>query len=309
MIKIPFNRESFSREMKPKISGVNLSLEYSNIESSLVKTAAETASLLSEALYGRLADAFHSGVPSEAEAGAIDFLQRALLHFTLYEHLIFLIAQVSNDGVTVKKTENETTAYKYQTDELNNKLITTAWFWMNRLIRHLNAHAADFPEWTGSAQKAELDSLPVDLPDFNKWVGVSASGGEYFMLSAGWIIREVWLDCVCSRIKEPAKTDAIARALCYEVMGRACQRLAYSCLPEPVRRDVDSEMGKSHRAQADRDIREHIAGKFLSKAGTYWNSLDMELKKAAIAEEKKTAQSAPVLGEKQIGESDNFYFT
>jgi hypothetical protein len=107
------------------------------------------------------------------------------------------------------------------------------------------------------------------LSDFNKWVGVSSTGGEYFILSASWIIREVWLDCVCSRIKEPVKTAAITRAVCYEVMGRACQRLAYSCLPEPIRKDADNEMGKNHRAQADRDIREHIAGKFLSKAETY----------------------------------------
>ena len=309
MIRVPFKPEEFTREMKPKISGVNLSLEYYNIESSLVKTSAEVSLLLSEALYGRLVAAYHSRAAPEAEASAIDYMQRAILHFTLYEHLIFLIAQVSNDGVTVKKSENETTAYKYQTDELNNKLITTAWFWINRQIQYLNAHCGVFPEWACSPQKTEWDSLPVDLSDFNKWVGISSSGGEYFMLSAGWIIREVWLDCVCSRIKEPVKTGSIARALCYEVMGRACQRLAYSCLPEPVRRDVDNEMGKNHRAQADRDVREHIAGKFLSKAETYWNALDVELKKAAAAEERKTAPSAPLWGEKQIKESDSFYFT
>jgi sulfur transfer protein SufE len=32
MIKIPFKREGFAKEMKPKISGANLSLEYDNIE-------------------------------------------------------------------------------------------------------------------------------------------------------------------------------------------------------------------------------------------------------------------------------------
>jgi len=37
MIKIPFKPENFAKEMKPKISGMNLSLEYYNIESSLYK--------------------------------------------------------------------------------------------------------------------------------------------------------------------------------------------------------------------------------------------------------------------------------
>jgi hypothetical protein len=309
MIKVPFKIEEFAREMKPKISGMNLSLEYENIESSLVKTTVELITLLPPALYDRLVENYQSGSPAEPDAPAIDCLQRAILHFTLYEHLIFIITHVSNDGVTVKKTDNETTAYKYQTDELNNKLISTAWFWMNQLIQYLNNRSDDFPEWANSPQKTEWDSLPIGLSDFNKWVGVSSTGGEYFLLSAGWIIREVWLDCVCSRVKEPVKSDAIARAVCYEVMGRACQRLAYSCLPEPIRKDVDNEMGKNHRAQADKDIREHIAGKFLGKAESYWNALDLELKKAAIAEQKKTVQSPPVLGEKLIDESDNFYFT
>jgi hypothetical protein len=129
------------------------------------------------------------------------------------------------------------------------------------------------------------------------------------MMSAAWIIREVWMDCVLSRMKEPAKTDAIVRAVCYEVLGRACERLAYQCLPSPVRRDVDNEMGKNHRAQADRDIRERIAGRFLKKASTYWNDVDLEIKRKKIEETKATLAARPVIGEKNISENDKFYFS
>jgi hypothetical protein len=66
-------------------------------------------------------NAFLSKPIPAADAIAVDFLQRAMLHFTL-------------------------TAYKYQTDELNNKLISTGWFWINQLIQYLNRHADDFPE-------------------------------------------------------------------------------------------------------------------------------------------------------------------
>jgi len=309
MIKIPFRSEDFAKEMKPKISGNNLSLDYDNIESSLYKIAAELPQALSQKLYDRLIDKYLETDTPELDATAIDYLQRAMLHFTIYEHLILLTVRVSNDGVTVKKNDNETTAYKYQTDELNNKMISTAWFWMNQLFAYLNAHLDDFPEWADSEQKKAQDALPIDLSDFNKWVGVAATGGEYFMLSAAWIIREVWLDCVRSRMEELTKTDAIARAVCYEVMGRACQRLAYSCLPEPIRKDIDNEMGKNHRAQADKDIRERVADKFIIKAQTYWKAVDMEIKQAAIAEQKKTARDQPIIGKSNIRQSDKFFFS
>jgi len=308
MIRIPFRRDGFAAEMKPKISGTNLSLEYDNIESSLAKVGSDIANTLPQTLIDRLIEKFNTGAPPEPDATAIDYLQRAMLHFAIYEHLIFLITRISNDGVTVKKNDDETTAYKYQVDQLNNKLLTTAWFWMNLLIRFLNDHPDDFPEWADSEQKKALDELPVDLSDFNKWVGVALSGGEYFMMCAGWIIREVWIDCVRSRFSDPTKTDSVARAVCYEVMGRAIQRLTYSALPEPVRIDIDNEMGKNHRAQADRYIKNQVADQFLQKAHTYWSAVDLEIKKAEMAAALKTSGSRPIIGERQHAEKDKFCF-
>jgi hypothetical protein len=309
MIKIPFKREGFALEMKPKISGANLSLEYDNLESSLVKVGADVSRTLPKNLIDRLVDAYLSGHAPEPEASAIDYLQRAMLHFAVYEHLIFLITRVSNDGVTIKKNDDETTAYKYQVDELSNKLITTAWFWMDLLIQYLNQHAETFPEWEDSDRKKELLELQVDLSDFNRWVGVSMAGGEYFMMCAGWIIREVWLDCVCSRFASPEKTDPIARAVCYEVIGRATQRLAYSALPEPIRIDINNEMGKNHRSAADQYIRDFVANQFIAKAQTYWNAVDLEIKKQAIEQNRKTAGNRPILGECNRNESDKFFLT
>jgi hypothetical protein len=274
-----------------------------------MKVGADIAKKLPQKLLDRLVDKYLAGSPPDPDATAIDYLQRAMLHFAVFEHTIFLITRVSNDGITIKKNDDETTAYKYQVDELNNKLITTAWFWMNELIQFLNEHLNDFPEWAESDQKKEFDELPVDLNDFNRWVGVSLAGGEYFMMCAGWIIREVWIDCVRSRFPDPAKTDAIARAVCYKVMGRATQRLAYSALPEPIRIDIDNEMGKNHRAQADRYIKEYVAGQFLQKAQSYWNAVDLEIKQKDIEENRKNAGSRPLLGERNFDESDRFCLT
>jgi hypothetical protein len=180
---------------------------------------------------------------------------------------------------------------------------------MDLLIQYLNEHAETFPEWKDSDQKQKLLELQVNLSDFNRWVGVSMAGGEYFMMCAGWIIREVWLDCVCSRLASPEKTDTIARAVCYEVIGRATQRLAYSALPEPIRIDINNEMGKNHRAAADQYIRDFVANQFIAKAQTYWNAVDLEIKKQAIEQEKKNASDQPRLGPYTHRESDPFFFT
>ena len=97
MIKIPFKPENFSKEMKPKISGANLSLEYENIESSLIKVGAEISRTLPQALINRLTDKCLAGDASKQEATAIDYLQRAILHFAVYEHLIFLTVRITTD--------------------------------------------------------------------------------------------------------------------------------------------------------------------------------------------------------------------
>lgn len=308
MIKLPFNsnQKEFAAEMKSKISGVNLTLEYENIESSLCKIAVEIPVSISEGTYNRLVNEYGNPDSTDLNKKAVDLLQRVMLHFAIYEHLIFLITRIGNDGVTIKKNDDETTAFKYQTDELKDKLITTGWFWMNQLIQLLNKNPDLFQEWENSEEKKAFDALPVTLKDFNKWVGVGSTGGEYFMISAGWIIREVWIDCVCSRMKEPKKTDSIVRAVCYEVMGRACELLAYSSLPEPIRKDINNEMSKSNSQQAEKDIREKIAEKFKSKARTYWISVDQELKKIAIKEQNANIINRPVIGENLTGEEDKF---
>jgi hypothetical protein len=307
MILIPFHKEKFAAEMKPLISGNNLTLNYENIESSLAKVMVSLKKTM-----GNIIDVLtrlffdDPDVPSDNQKTAIDYLQRAVLHFTMYEHIIFLITRIGNDGVTVKKNDDETTIFKYQQDMLENQYISLGWFWINTLIQFMNENPDDFPDWINSPQKAELDRLPVDLSDFERWVGVTV-GGEYFMISVSWIIREVWNDCVLSRISQPVKDSAIARAVCYEVMARACERLAYSCLPEPVRKDIDNEMGKNHRAEADKMIRTRVAAVFLEKAEAYWNDLDLELKQKDIEDQKATSASQPVLGQRNIHQNDSFF--
>jgi hypothetical protein len=218
------------------------------------------------------------------KAEALDYLQRTILHFALYHHIIYLIANVDNDGVTVTKSDDKTTIYKYQQDQLEEQLIADAWFWLNRLIKLLNDHPDVFPDWAGSDEHKQMEDLPVSIADFERYVGVS---DPTFLLYAGWIVREVYRECILSRQKATASmSDVQKQAVCYDVMARACRRLAFHALPSPIRIDINNEMGKNHAAQADTTIREKVAGIFAEKAAAYWKAVDAELQ---VKQEQNTA--------------------
>jgi len=292
MILIPFERTTFSKDMKPKISGNNLTLDFNNLESMFGKVAVEFYDYFSRNLYEKIVKKEAAVLPENSDdtdgrveflaAEALDYLQRAMLHFAVYQQTIYIIANIGNDGITVKKSDKETTIYKYQQDQLENKLISDAWFWLNQLFALLNDYIEYFPDWKNAEQRIALGEIPVDIADFERFVGVK---DDIFMIFARWIIREVWHECVLSRIDETIAQDKkkfvvrenAVRALCYDVMARACQRLAYHCLPEPIRLDINNEMGKNHAAQADKQIRENIANIFAQKAVSYWNALDFEI--------------------------------
>lgn len=295
----PFNSENFQEEMKPKLSMAFKALEYENIESSIQKACVEMSDKLGSETYEAICakpeeeETTDSGVKAEA----LDYLQRAILHFALYHHIIYLIANVSNDGVTVTKSDDKTTIYKYQQDQLEENLIADAWFWLNRLIKLLNDNPEEFPSWKDSEAHKQMEDLPVSLSDFERYTGVS---DPTFLLYAGWIVREVYRECIKSRTKDASLSEVQKQAVCYDVMARACRRLAFHALPSPIRIDINNEMGKNHAAQADTTIREKVAGVFAEKAAAYWKAVDAEL------ETIKEEQTATYKSTRQVSERDKF---
>lgn len=272
MIQLPFSRDCFADEAKSRMSGINTTLEFDNIESGLLKAAHLIADTIGEQTYSNIVKTY-----PDSDVEALEFLQRSLLHWALNEQLIYLIVRIGNDGITTKKNNDETTIYKYQQDELANNLINTAWFWMGKLIDVLNQEPENFKEWADSEQKKDLDELPISVQDFNRWLGIN---NLYFMIRVRWIIREVWMDNVEPRFGEVVDArlrDKVVRAVVYSVMALACKRLAYGDLPESVRKDIDNEQSKTNKDKAETHIRESVARQFEDQALRYWKDLDLAI--------------------------------
>lgn len=278
MIQIPFNRENFSEEAKNRLSGINVTLEYDNIESALFQASLRISEMLGTGTYKTILAAYtDAGSTNPYTVEALDYLQRIILHQAIYSNLIFLIVRIGNDGITTKKNNDETTIFKYQQDELANTLINTAWFWTGKLIELLNSDAGTFPEWATSEQKQELDTLPVGINDFRRWAGID---NLFFLIRTRWIIREVWMDRVEARLKNSVADnlkEKVSRAVVYSVMQLACERMAYSDLPENIRKDIDNEQSKTNKDKAETRVREQVSLQFADKAKRYWDDIDREL--------------------------------
>jgi hypothetical protein len=310
MITIPFSPATFASDAKPKISGVNVSLDFANIESPLIKVAVDMKNLIGVDLYNKLIAEYSTPIPSDTTySTALDYLQRAMLHFAMYEHLIFLIVRIGNDGVTVKKNDDETTIFKYQQDELSNKLIATAWFWADQLLEFIETNQSSISEWANSTTRTEYNALPVSAADFTKWVGIDDA---YFIYKAKWLINEVWNDRIAPRKLDATLLESlhgeISRAVIYSVLHLACLRMAYAELPETIRKDISSELLKKNSDYSENYIREKISQQFAEKAVSYWNAVDMAIKSTSIAANSATVDSQPTFQRPPIYREDSFYF-
>lgn len=295
MITIPFSEYKFSEEIKTRVSGVNITLEYANLESALFQSSIRARKIIGASTY----DALMTEYEKDVKNTALDMLQRALLHVSLHDQQIFLQVRIGNDGITTKKNDDETTIFKYQADELKNSLINTTWFWYNELFTELNSSKQNYPEWHASEEKKTLDALPITSKDFERWVGVES---PYFVSNIRWIIQEIYKDQIIPRgITE--KTDTLARCMVYLSMATACMRMPYELLPENVRKDIDNEMSKSNKTTSEQLIRDRISKQFSDKADRYLQDLE-DTKQPEPTGERRIVSRTPI-----INEDDKYYMS
>lgn len=318
MIKIPFNATSFSQDAKELVSGVNLSYQFDNIKSRLTQTAVSLQKTLGKETYEKIVSFDTPAINDSAKSTAVDYLKRAMLNFSFYNHLIFIAVRISNDGITTKKNDDETTAYKYQTDELKISLVESAWFWMDQLYELMESEKESFPEWQESAQKKQLEELYIKPTDLAYIFGIDS---VHFFVTCMPLMRKVIEEEILSRTSfeeiEAKETDAsplkelkieirslIKKTIVYRSLSLACKLYSFYELPAPIRKNADNEQ---HKGVSQQDYVKNSVSELLSKqAEAALRNLEGKI---TALQNRGSTTATKTYPENKLEESDNFFFT
>lgn len=317
MINLPFNPHTFSQEAKDIVSGVNLTFSYDNIKSRLTQVAVVMQKVLGKQTYDQIAE-INPEIDDVTLQSAYDCLKRAMLNFAFYHHLIFIAVRISNDGVTTKKNDDETTAFKYQTDELKISLVESAWFWMDQLYQILEENKEVFEAWQDSVQYKQLKSLIVTVDDFAYQFGIDSN--YFFATCAPLIRRSIDEDITPRVVIEDLQVDEadadqvrtlkgdilslIKKAIVFRTLSLACKQYSFHELPAPLRKIADNEM---HKGQpAEEYVQKNVASMLANSADSALQKLEAKIK---LLKNKSTTSPIAPYPENILDEGDKFFFS
>jgi len=277
--KYPFKN---GEDLKAAASQIDLSFDIKNIDSSLALAANDLKDVISEDVWNRMIDYYNGGSYNPAGTAIddklVNYILAPLANLALYHHFIWLQLRISNSGVTVVKTDTETAAFKYQTDEAKEKLLQTAWVEANNLITFLNTNEDNITEWKGSDQQQELKELIfTGYKDFDKYFSIDNNASFYIRLR--YIILEIIAESISPRIKDPLNiTDdvlliKVKRYLAYESMSLSVFRFDILNLPVSIRRSITNSMTK--KGDDMQYVKEKLSAQLHNQAETYLRQLDL----------------------------------
>lgn len=289
---LPFSQNTWSAIIKDKISVVNATLEYKNLSGALSKTATQLQNYyIGVDTYQQLVIHWGSGVPNDTAeekllTQSLDALQRSMLNFALADSLIYLIAHIGNDGITVRKTDDETTIYKYQQDQLKEQLLDDAHFWLSRLLELLASNKTVFPSYaqevglTQNFNKPEFDWL---RPAFRLYMGIDDD--SFFRYNQGLICDNVATLYARLTGEElghiPQIPAAAQRAFVYSTVADVLESSPYANLPKVLRNEFQSELIKN-KDLSEQQIRMQKAEFWRRKAEPLWQVVEKSQVKNTI---------------------------
>lgn len=146
--KYPF--ESNVR-LKDYVSQLDLNLDFDNIKSSMERARSWMQNVMSPEVYNRMMEIYNAAVyvgrDHEEYNKITELSQPVMANMAIYFHFIWLQIRISNQGVTTYKSDDETTAFKYQSDEGKLALIETANVFLKELIEYLNENTETWSDW------------------------------------------------------------------------------------------------------------------------------------------------------------------
>lgn len=134
--------------------GANVSLQMESIEP-VIRSAARKylTDWMDLPLYESLVTAY-SGSPTSEEAKLIEYLQRSLAAFTMYEYSAVGKVMFTETGIHRVESETMKSAYKYQEKAYEQWMLNQGYEDKESLILFLNANLSDYPIYDASSSKS-----------------------------------------------------------------------------------------------------------------------------------------------------------
>ncbi len=313
MIKLPFTSLSFTTDIKKYISGVNVSFDFENIESFIIKAAAEIQKIIGTSIYNTILE--YKDSQDEVKKEILESLKRALLHLGFYHGNIFIAVKIGNDGITTKKNNDETTAFKYQTDELKYSLVETAWFWLSLVIENLDK--ANIEAWNNSDIRKSIKNMIVSPDDMAYIAGINST---YFFWKISPIIRRIIDKEINNRISDnmltPSESDSadikklkdslklrIKEAVIHKSIAISVKSLSQYEIPEPLRKNPDNELTKE--VQNEESFRNRVSAFYDQLSGEDFTAIETIVKSI---NNLNNSLIRPLREEIKQSETDKFIF-
>lgn len=281
-----------------RFSAVDVSFKYDKLLPSFPKAEGDIKAIISPEVYN-LALAHVQATPdpenpSPVMDGLVEAIQAPFWNLAMYHHFIWLQIRVSNNKLTILKSDKEQALNKGQLIEAKESIMEMAHSYLSSLIDYLNENKATIVDgdgkelWTESAQYSAVQNMLFSgYRDFDSHYSIDNSAVFYYR--AGNIIRKVIADNVEARVGDIAKViapdegqldtkliDRLKTCVAYETMAKAIKLLPFVWLPGSVRQTIDHELYASG-GKDDTTVRERIGREIAADAQKEWIKLDMQL--------------------------------
>jgi hypothetical protein len=297
-MKSPFKT---SEDLKKSLSGIDLKLDLENIQSSLDRVPNDLLEVIGPLVYADMMS--HFDTPKTDNVAVWDELvelcQKAMFPMAIYKHFIWLQLRVSNKGVTTFKGDNETTAYRYQTDEAKESLLDAWSDFVSQIIDHLNANIDVITNWPNATQyAAQNNSLFKDFREFSKIANIRPADAAFFLRISDMLIDiagdevESILGPIADLDDSNSKFRKAQKYAAFRAMSLSAIQFDISAMPKPMRQVLLNEMNNKNNQGFDY-AKKNLAGYYKQEAESWLQKISDDLAADAESESLDEIKELP----------------
>ena len=108
------------------------------------------------------------------------YIQPCLVYYVQFEALPFIASQLTNIGVSKKSSDNSTPAEPGEVKDLEMKVLQSANYYSNRMIRYLRANESLFPEFVQYG--TGVDTIPPVSDQYFSGIGIPPFDYNQFLI-------------------------------------------------------------------------------------------------------------------------------